>query len=72
MHYPLSRFGQPRVIAEVIGGILLGPSVLSRIHGFRDAIFPALLVSVVSLVVVSLLTPAPAAEKWQPFAGAES
>ncbi|KAK8014472.1 k+ homeostasis protein kha1 protein [Apiospora arundinis] len=41
LHYPLSRFGQPRVIAEVIGGILLGPSVLSRIHGFRDAIFPA-------------------------------
>lgn len=37
----------------------------------RDAIFPALLVSVVSLVVVSLLTPAPAPEKWQPFAGTE-
>ena len=37
----------------------------------RDAIFPALLVSVVSLVVVSLLTPAPAKEKWQPFAAAE-
>jgi len=36
----------------------------------RDAIFPALLVSVVSLVVISLLTPAPAPEKWQPFAGA--
>ncbi|KAK8023099.1 K(+)/H(+) antiporter protein [Apiospora marii] len=40
LRYPLSRFGQPRVIAEVVGGILLGPSVLSRIHGFRDAIFP--------------------------------
>ncbi|KAK8045325.1 hypothetical protein PG993_005349 [Apiospora rasikravindrae] len=40
LHYPLSRFGQPRVIAEVLGGILLGPSVLSRIHGFRDALFP--------------------------------
>ncbi|KAK8069761.1 hypothetical protein PG994_006377 [Apiospora phragmitis] len=40
LHYPLSRFGQPRVIAEVIGGILLGPSVLSRIPGFHDAIFP--------------------------------
>lgn len=33
--------GQPRVIAEVVGGILLGPSVLSRIPGFRDALFPA-------------------------------
>jgi len=38
----------------------------------RDAIFPALLVSVVSLVVVSLLTPAPAPEKWRPFAATES
>ncbi|KAI0168980.1 K+/H+ antiporter 1 [Hypoxylon sp. FL1284] len=41
LHYPLSRLGQPRVIAEVIGGILLGPSVLARVPGFQDAIFPA-------------------------------
>ncbi|KAF3055141.1 K(+)/H(+) antiporter 1 [Daldinia childiae] len=41
LHYPLSFFGQPRVIAEVIGGILLGPSVLARIPGFKSAIFPA-------------------------------
>src|SRR5215813_7710633 len=34
----------------------------------RDAIFPALVVSVASLVLVSLLTPAPAREKWAPFA----
>lgn len=40
LHYPLSFFGQPRVIAEVIGGILLGPSVLARIPGFKSAIFP--------------------------------
>lgn len=32
---------QPRVIAEVIGGVLLGPSVMGRIPGFTDAIFPA-------------------------------
>ena len=32
---------QPRVIAEVIGGILLGPSVLGRIPGFSATIFPA-------------------------------
>jgi len=38
----------------------------------RDAIFPALLVSVASLVLVSLLTPAPAREKWAPFSGATS
>ena len=32
---------QPRVIAEVIGGILLGPSVFGRVPGFTNAIFPA-------------------------------
>ncbi|RYP61382.1 hypothetical protein DL769_007740 [Monosporascus sp. CRB-8-3] len=40
LHYPLSLVGQPRVIAEVIGGILLGPSVLARIPHFKDEIFP--------------------------------
>lgn len=41
LHYPLSKLRQPRVIAEIIGGILLGPSVLGRIPGFTNAIFPA-------------------------------
>ncbi|KAG6919737.1 hypothetical protein DXG01_001571 [Tephrocybe rancida] len=36
----LDRIRQPRVIAEVIGGIILGPSVMGRIPGFRNAIFP--------------------------------
>lgn len=40
LHYPLKYLGQPRVIAEVIGGILLGPSVLMRIPGFQSNIFP--------------------------------
>ncbi|KAI1498776.1 K+ homeostasis protein Kha1 [Biscogniauxia marginata] len=40
LHYPLSYFGQPRVIAEVIGGILLGPSVFMRIPNFKNDIFP--------------------------------
>lgn len=40
LHYPLSILRQPRVIAEVIGGILLGPSVMGRIPGFTDTIFP--------------------------------
>lgn len=31
---------QPRVIAEVIGGILLGPTVFGRIPGFTKHIFP--------------------------------
>ena len=41
LHFPLSKLRQPRVIAEVIGGVLLGPSVMGRIPGFKDAIFPA-------------------------------
>lgn len=40
LHWPLSKIRQPRVIAEVIGGILLGPSVMGRIPGFRETIFP--------------------------------
>ncbi|KAH9477822.1 K(+)/H(+) antiporter 1 [Psilocybe cubensis] len=36
----LSRIRQPRVIAEVIGGVILGPTVMGRIPGFRNAIFP--------------------------------
>ncbi|KAJ6536736.1 Sodium/hydrogen exchanger family-domain-containing protein [Mycena vulgaris] len=36
----LSRIRQPRVIAEVIGGVLLGPSVMGHIPGFSNAIFP--------------------------------
>ncbi|GAB1316820.1 Cation/H+ exchanger domain-containing protein [Madurella fahalii] len=40
LHWPLSKIRQPRVIAEVVGGILLGPSVMGRIPGFRAAIFP--------------------------------
>jgi Kef-type K+ transport system membrane component KefB len=40
LHYPLRLLNQPRVIAEVLGGILLGPSVMMRIPGFKDTIFP--------------------------------
>ena len=36
----LSRIRQPRVIAEVIGGIVLGPSVMGHIPNFRATIFP--------------------------------
>ncbi|KAH8665870.1 Sodium/hydrogen exchanger family-domain-containing protein [Tricladium varicosporioides] len=50
LHYPLSKLRQPRVIAEVIGGIILGPSVLMRIPGFQQAIFPAASMANLSLV----------------------
>ncbi len=49
LHYPLSKLRQPRVIAEIIGGILLGPSVLGRIPGFTNAIFPAASMPTLSL-----------------------
>ncbi|KAF7355776.1 Cation/H+ exchanger [Mycena sanguinolenta] len=36
----LSRIRQPRVIAEVIGGVLLGPSVLGHIPNYYNKIWP--------------------------------
>ncbi|KAK0267060.1 hypothetical protein LTR35_016638, partial [Friedmanniomyces endolithicus] len=50
LHYPLALLRQPRVIAEVLGGILLGPSVMGRIPGFTNAIFPTPAMPGLSLV----------------------
>ncbi|RDW71906.1 putative K(+) antiporter 1 [Coleophoma crateriformis] len=50
LHWPLSKIRQPRVIAEVIGGIILGPSVMMRIPGFKAAIFPTSSMPILSLV----------------------
>ncbi|KAG9315988.1 Sodium/hydrogen exchanger family-domain-containing protein [Chiua virens] len=36
----LAKIKQPRVIAEIIGGILLGPTAFGRIPGFTNHIFP--------------------------------
>ncbi|KAF4552994.1 Sodium/hydrogen exchanger-like protein 1 [Elsinoe fawcettii] len=41
LEWPLRKLRQPRVISEVIGGIVLGPSIMGRIPGFTAAIFPA-------------------------------
>ncbi|KAL9543950.1 hypothetical protein MBANPS3_007877 [Mucor bainieri] len=38
---PLGYLRQPRVISEVIAGIILGPTVMGRIPGFMDIIFPS-------------------------------
>ncbi|KAL4373524.1 hypothetical protein AHAS_Ahas05G0090400 [Arachis hypogaea] len=37
----LKPLRQPRVIAEIVGGILLGPSVLGRSSAFLNAVFPS-------------------------------
>lgn len=36
----LRKLHQPKVIAEVLGGILLGPTAFGRIPGFTENIFP--------------------------------
>lgn len=36
----LNKIMQPAVIAEIIAGVLLGPSVIGRIPGYMETIFP--------------------------------
>ncbi|VFQ71790.1 unnamed protein product [Cuscuta campestris] len=36
----LKPLRQPRIVSEIIGGIIIGPSVLSRSKKFRDHLFP--------------------------------
>lgn len=50
LQWPLSKLRQPSVIAEVIGGIVLGPTVLGRIPGYLDTIFPKASMPVLRLV----------------------
>ncbi|KAI9443433.1 Sodium/hydrogen exchanger family-domain-containing protein [Lactarius indigo] len=46
----LRKLRQPRVIAEVLGGILLGPTAFGRIPGFSKHIFPSESLPYLSLV----------------------
>lgn len=46
----LRRMKQPKVIAEVLGGILLGPTAFGRIPGFTQHIFPSQSLPYLSLV----------------------
>jgi len=45
----LGRIRQPRVIAEVIGGVILGPTVMGRIPNFTNSIFPTTSIHLLSL-----------------------
>lgn len=49
--FPLGKIRQPRVISEVIAGIILGPTVMGRIPHFTNTIFPA--ASIPSLALTS-------------------
>ncbi|KAI0347463.1 hypothetical protein BDW22DRAFT_1404997 [Trametopsis cervina] len=40
---------QPRVISEVIAGVILGPSIMGRIPGFSNHIFPILSLPMINL-----------------------
>lgn len=37
---PFTKIRQPRVISEIVAGIILGPTALGRIPGFTAHIFP--------------------------------
>jgi Na+/proline symporter len=50
-----------------IGWQYLGKQWLPSSWAERDAIFPAMIVSLFSLIVISLLTKAPRREQWAPF-----
>ncbi|KAL6610367.1 hypothetical protein ACP70R_040336 [Stipagrostis hirtigluma subsp. patula] len=41
LYFLLKPFKQPRIVSEIMGGIVLGPSVLSRSEAFKEAVFPA-------------------------------
>ncbi|OBA20394.1 hypothetical protein METBIDRAFT_78789 [Metschnikowia bicuspidata var. bicuspidata NRRL YB-4993] len=50
LHWPLSKLKQPRVIAEVITGIVLGPTVMGRVPGFTANCFPTSSISGLTIV----------------------
>lgn len=40
LHWPMKKLRQPRVISEVVTGIVLGPTAMGRIPGFTRMCFP--------------------------------
>ena len=54
-------------VSSIVGGTVI--TVIWNLMGIEivDAVYPALAVSLVALIGVSLATPAPAVQKWKPF-----
>ncbi|KAI1713689.1 sodium/hydrogen exchanger family domain-containing protein [Ditylenchus destructor] len=50
IHGVLYKFRQPRVIAEILGGICLGPSILGNIPHFTETLFPQHSLPMLSLI----------------------
>jgi len=62
-------FWKRATTAGAITSIVLGAAITVGLNlaGYELAIYPALGASLLSLLVVSLLTPAPGVDKWKPF-----
>ncbi|OLY85200.1 K(+)/H(+) antiporter 1 [Smittium mucronatum] len=50
IHLVLRYLNQPRVVSEIIGGILLGPTALGRISSFSNSVFPKPSITYLNLV----------------------
>ncbi|GAA5926839.1 hypothetical protein JCM10213_002463 [Rhodosporidiobolus nylandii] len=50
LHVGLKYLRQPRVISEIIAGVLIGPTAFGRIPGFTDSVFPAPSIPFLNLV----------------------
>lgn len=48
--YTAQRLGQPKVVGELLAGVLIGPTAFQNIPGFTQTIFPAAAKSYLSLV----------------------
>ncbi|CAO3566807.1 unnamed protein product [Mortierella alpina] len=50
MNIFMHRIRQPRVVSEVLSGIILGPSIMGKIPGFQEIIFPKASINFLNLV----------------------
>lgn len=50
VHFFLRYLKQPRVVSEIVAGILIGPSALGQVKSYRQALFPDASLSYINLV----------------------